>query len=56
MSEEERKALLERIQASTEAARRMTPDQARQRLQQEGFCDENGRLLPAYGGLEIAEG
>jgi hypothetical protein len=50
MLEEERQALLQKINASTEEARQMTRDEATKRLHSEGFCDERGRLASAYGG------
>jgi hypothetical protein len=50
MTEEERQALLEKMRASIEAARKMTPEQARTQLRNEGFCDDRGRLSEAYGG------
>ena len=50
MSDEEREALLKKIQASTEEARKMTREEARKRLQTEGYCDERGRLTADYGG------
>jgi hypothetical protein len=52
MSEEERRKLLRRIEASIEEAKGLTPEQAREKLAREGFCDENGQLAPAYGGLK----
>lgn len=52
MSDEERRNLLRRIEASIEQARVLTPAQAREKLSQEGFCDEKGELAPAYGGMK----
>jgi hypothetical protein len=52
MSEEERRAILERLEASIIEAQTLTQDEARRRLAAEGFCDEKGRLRPAYGGSE----
>ena len=52
MSEEERRRLLRRIEASIEEAKVLTPEQAREKLSQEGFCDDKGQLAPAYGGLK----
>lgn len=50
MSEEERRALLAKMQASVEEAKNLTQEQARQRLASEGFCDDRGDLSPSYGG------
>lgn len=50
MSDEERQAILDKLRASAEEAKRMTPEEARGRLQAEGFCDDRGRLTQAYGG------
>ncbi len=50
MSDEERRAILERMQTSIAEAATLTQDEARRRLAAEGFCDERGRLSPAYGG------
>jgi hypothetical protein len=49
MSDEERQALLARMQASYEEARRMTPEQARERLAEEARRDETA-FASAYGG------
>ena len=56
MTEEERQKLLAKLQASVDEARRLTPAQARERLKDEGFCDAQGRLSPAYGGRSAARG
>lgn len=50
MSDDERQALLAKMQASIEEAKRLTQEQARHRLAAEGFCDEKGELSPSYGG------
>lgn len=50
MSEEERRKLLRRIEQSIEAARDLTPEEARRKLSSEGFCDDQGQLAVAYGG------
>jgi hypothetical protein len=54
MTDAERKALLEKMQASVKEAKKMTPEQARRRLASEGFCDESGRLSRQYGGKVAA--
>lgn len=56
MTDKERRELLERMQASVKEAHSATPAEARQRLASEGFCDERGRLSPAYGGKASAKG
>jgi hypothetical protein len=50
MSDEERREILERIKSSIAEAATLSKDEARRRLAAEGFCDERGRLSPAYGG------
>jgi hypothetical protein len=50
MTDTERKALLEKLEASTKAARSMPSEEARRRLIDEGFCDKSGRLSTRYGG------
>ncbi len=50
MSDDERRAILERMTTSIVEAATLTQDEARKRLAAEGFCDEKGRLSPAYGG------
>lgn len=50
MSEEERRALLERMQASIEEAKKLSPEEATERLVAEGLCDAEGNLDPSYGG------
>lgn len=52
MTEDERRRLMDRLQASIEETKSLTPAQALERLWKEGFCDENGQLTPAYGGPE----
>jgi hypothetical protein len=56
MSDEERQAILAKLKASIDEARKMTQKQARGRLQAEGLCDERGRLTEAYGGMLLARG
>lgn len=50
MSEEERRALLAKMEASSEEAKSLTQEQARKRLSQEGYIDAKGELRPEYGG------
>lgn len=50
MSEEERRALLEKMQAAAEEAKNLTKEEATRLLIQEGFLDANGKLSPSYGG------
>lgn len=50
MSEEERRALLETLQASTEEAKNLTKEEATRRLIDGGFLTESGKLSPSYGG------
>lgn len=50
MSDEERRALLEKVNASIEEVKSLTQEEARQRLAAEGFCDDHGELSPEYGG------
>ena len=54
MTDHEREALLAKMRASVEQAKNLTKQQARQKLAQEGFCDAQGRLSPAYGGEQVA--
>ena len=50
MSEEERRALLAKMQASAEAAKSLTKEEATRRLIADGFLDASGKLSPSYGG------
>jgi hypothetical protein len=50
MSDDERQAILRRMRDAIAEAETLTSEQARQRLAAEGFCDDHGRLSPAYGG------
>jgi hypothetical protein len=56
MTESERKLALERIARAREATRTMSREQARRRLVEEGFYNENGRLSVNYGGKAYAPG
>lgn len=50
MSEEERQKLIEKMRLSAERAERLSPDEAKRLLEEEGFLDEGGDLKPEYGG------
>lgn len=50
MTDEERKALLEKMRVAAEEAKKMTPEQARSALIKGGFLTEDGQLSPEYGG------
>jgi hypothetical protein len=50
MSEDERRALLEKMQQTIAEAKTLTKEQARERLAAEGFTDQAGKLSPDYGG------
>ena len=54
MTDAERKALLQKIRASTEAAKAMSADEARKRLIDEGLYTKSGRLSVRYGGKVAA--
>jgi hypothetical protein len=50
MSEEERRAILEKLQQTTAEAKKLTQEEARQKLVAEGFTDQSGKLSTDYGG------
>lgn len=50
MSEDERQALLAKMQRTIVEAKKLTKRQARLRLAAEGFTDESGKLSANYGG------
>lgn len=50
MSEQERRELLAKMDASIEQTKSETPEQTRERLAREGYIDSNGELKPEYGG------
>lgn len=50
MSEEERRALLEKMQAAAQEAKTLSKEEATKRLIDEGFLTRQGTLSPSYGG------
>ncbi len=56
MNQEERIAILTKLRASVDEAKKMTPQEARGRLEAKGFVDARGKLTPAYGGRVAARG
>jgi hypothetical protein len=52
MSEEERRALLAKMEASIEEAKILTPEEAKGRLIAEGLLNDEGKLAAEYGGEE----
>jgi hypothetical protein len=51
VTDEERQALLAKLEANRIAASKMTPQEARAKLIAEGLLDCDGNLRPEYGGL-----
>jgi hypothetical protein len=56
MTDDERKSILATIAKAREKTQKMSQEQARKRLVDEGLYDENGRLSVQYGGKIAARG
>jgi hypothetical protein len=56
MTNEERKRLLAKIARSTKAIQKMSPEEARRRLVNEGIYNEDGSVAARYGGKVAASG
>ena len=56
MTDQDRKALLDRMVRATREAKTLPPAEALRRLVEGGFYTEEGKLTPQYGGKATARG